>query len=111
MDRHSILEYLRTERDLINKALEALEGAFTSFRGRPTGKRRTHRRTSEGRRRLSLMMKQRWAERRKRISGSAVGARKAGKVQRRKGGLTPAGRRKLSLMMKKRWAERKKKAV
>jgi hypothetical protein len=112
MDRHSIIEYLRAERDILTGALEALEGAFTTLRGKPSGKtRRQHRLTPEGRRRLSIMMKGRWAERRKRSTGSAARKTGKGQLRRRANRLTPAGRRKLSLMMKKRWAERKKKAA
>jgi hypothetical protein len=57
--------------------------------------------TAAGRRKLSELMKARWAARRK-----AAGTRKAPSVK--KGGLTPAGRRKLSQLMKARWAARRK---
>ena len=57
-----------------------------------------------GRRRLSQLMKARWAARRK-----AGGAKKA--PAKKKGALTAAGRRKLSELMKARWAARRKAAA
>ena len=60
--------------------------------------------TAAGRRKLSELMKARWAARRK--SGGA----KAAPSAKKKGGLTPAGRRRLSQLMKARWAARRKTA-
>jgi hypothetical protein len=60
--------------------------------------------TPAGRRRLSLLMKARWAARRK-----AAGTKTA--PARSKGGLTPAGRRRLSQLMKARWAARRRAAA
>jgi len=57
--------------------------------------------TPAGRRKLSQLMKARWAARRK-----AGGAKKA--PAKKKGTLTPAGRKKLSELMKARWAARRK---
>jgi len=57
--------------------------------------------TAAGRRKLSQLMKARWAARRK-----AGGAKKAS--AKKKGTLTAAGRRKLSELMKARWAARRK---
>jgi len=59
--------------------------------------------TAAGRRKLSQLMKARWAARRK-----AGGAKKA--PAKKKGTLTAAGRRKLSELMKARWAARRKAA-
>jgi len=61
-----ILSELRSERDRLDQAISALEGGKRRP-GRPpsTGVRRKRRLTPEGRRRLSEMMKKRWAERRK----------------------------------------------
>jgi hypothetical protein len=59
--------------------------------------------TAAGRRKLSELMKARWAARRK--AGGAKAAPSA-----KKGGLTPAGRRRLSQLMKARWAARRKAA-
>jgi hypothetical protein len=56
----------------------------------------------EARRRISDMMRKRWAERRA-AKGSAASGRK-----RRRSGITPEGRKRISDMMKKRWAERRK---
>jgi hypothetical protein len=57
--------------------------------------------TAAGRRKLSQLMKARWAARRK-----AGGTQKASKQKR--GALTPAGRKRLSELMKARWAARRK---
>ena|SRR5436190_1331289 len=54
--------------------------------------------TPAGRRKLSQLMKARWAARRK----------AGGKQTRSKGALTPAGRKRLSELMKARWAARRK---
>jgi hypothetical protein len=72
MDTRKILAELRTERDRINQAIAALEAIGSEpARGtqakpgpRPTRRRRRHM-SAAGRKRLSEMMKQRWAERRK----------------------------------------------
>jgi hypothetical protein len=57
--------------------------------------------TPAGRRKLSQLMKARWAARRK-----AGGKQKAS--TRKQGALTPAGRKRLSELMKARWAARRK---
>jgi hypothetical protein len=59
--------------------------------------------TAAGRRKLSELMKARWAARRK-----AAGTKKAPSAK--KSGLTAAGRRRLSQLMKARWAARRKAA-
>jgi len=59
--------------------------------------------TAAGRRKLSELMKARWAARRK--SGGTKAAPSA-----KKGGLTAAGRKRLSQLMKARWAARRKTA-
>ena len=59
--------------------------------------------TAAGRRKLSLLMKARWAARRK-ASG------KKGTPAKKKGALTPAGRRRLTELMKARWAARRRAA-
>ncbi len=71
MDISKILSELRQERNRIDQAIAALErvGEARSARGpatRTVGRRRRRRLTPEGRKRLSEMMKKRWAERRKR---------------------------------------------
>ena len=73
MDITRILVELKAERDHIDRAIAALGsiGARQGRRGRAAGrstsggKRRKRRLTPEGRKRLSEMMKKRWAERRK----------------------------------------------
>lgn len=71
MDTRKILSELRAERDRIDKAIAALEAldtiaapaARTSKPGpKPRGRRQM---SAEGRRRISEMMKKRWAERKK----------------------------------------------
>jgi Spy/CpxP family protein refolding chaperone len=59
--------------------------------------------TPAGRRKLSQLMKARWAARRK-----AAGTRTTS--TRKRGALTPAGRKRLSELMKARWATRRKAA-
>ena len=75
MNLTRILDELRAERDRIEKAVAVLgnigSGSPSSGRGRrgpraiAAGGRRKRRLTPEGRKRLSEMMKKRWAERRK----------------------------------------------
>ncbi len=107
MDLDKIIAELKREREKIGRAIAALlEGA--AVRGKGTTRKAARKTqgsiTPEGRRRLSLAMKQRWAERRaKRMSPKTA-------VPKRRGRLTPAGRKRLSEAMKKRWAERKRKA-
>jgi hypothetical protein len=59
--------------------------------------------TSAKRRKLSQLMKARWAARRKAAGKKTTPARK-------RGTLSPAGRRKLSELMRARWAARRKAA-
>ncbi len=75
MDIQNILADLKRERDRLNSAIAALEGAGPRRRGRPVGSgtnsaasagRRPRRHMSAAaRKRISEMMKQRWAERKK----------------------------------------------
>lgn len=64
MDISSILAELRTERDRIQAAIDALDnvqGATTHRRGRQPGRHMS----ADARRRIGLAMKKRWAERKK----------------------------------------------
>jgi hypothetical protein len=64
MDISSILAELRTERDRIQAAIDALDnvqGARAHRRGRRPG----HHMSADARRRIGLAMKKRWAERKK----------------------------------------------
>jgi hypothetical protein len=71
MDITAIVTELRKERDRLSRAIEVLEGSDVvgTKSGAPTlvirkGKKGNHL-SAEGRKRLSEMMKKRWAERRK----------------------------------------------
>ncbi len=72
MNIDQILNELRNERDRLTRAIEALESTkSTRSAVRRAGGirgRRKNRLTPEGRRRLSQMMKRRWAERRKKAA-------------------------------------------
>ena len=82
MDIQQILSDLKTERDRIDAAIRALEGTGKSGRGpgRPVGsgkgssaggrKRRTM--SAAARKRISEMMKLRWAERKKKAKGKSA---------------------------------------
>ena len=109
MNIQLILTDLHRERNRLDQAIAALEGLSSrpaGRRGRPPGAKqaksaRTRKRsgiTAAGRRRLSEMMKKRWAERKKK----AVPKRKP---------MSAASRKRLSDMMKKRWLERKGKTA
>ena len=107
MDLEKIISDLKSERDRIGRAIDALVDAARSAFGVSARKAsRSQRRrgglTAAGRRRLSEAMKKRWAERRAGRRGNKTNR------PRRGGGLTPAGRKKLSEAMKRRWAERRK---
>jgi hypothetical protein len=112
VDREQIIAELKSELHRLDNAILALDGGSpSSVNGLPKPKT-THGITPEGRKRLSLMMKKRWAERRKGAAGTVASGRKTAKRQLpgRKNRLTPAGRRRLSLMMKRRWAQGKMKS-
>jgi hypothetical protein len=80
LDIQAIVKELKRERDRLTIAIVALEGTDlppTSPKASsaanvpaPRAKKR-HRLTPEGRKRLSDMMKKRWAERRKKLSRGA----------------------------------------
>lgn len=70
MDLSKVLEELRSERARLDQAITLLEkvNGKQARRGRPRrapGRPRRRRLTPEGRKRLSEMMKKRWAERRR----------------------------------------------
>ncbi|MDR3747557.1 MAG: hypothetical protein P4M04_05320 [Acidobacteriota bacterium] len=70
MDIHIILADLKKEADRIAKAISALEGIGSSAprRGRPVGSKSAPKRrhmSAAARKRISEMMKLRWAERKK----------------------------------------------
>jgi hypothetical protein len=117
MDTSNILKDLRTERDRIDRAISALEGldgagtVRTTIPGTQpapvkTGRRRTM--SPAGRKRISMMMKARWAARRKKVGSTkkATATKKAAPARH----MSPATRKRLSFLAKKRWAARKKAA-
>lgn len=77
MDIQNILADLRSERERLDRAISALEGlgSQTRRRGRPVGshlaataagpKRKRRHMSAASRKRISEMMKQRWAERKR----------------------------------------------
>ncbi len=107
LDISAIIAGLKAEREKISRAIAALiESAGGSGKGatRKAARKRQGGITPAGRRRLSLAMKRRWAQRRtKKHSAKAAAPKKRGR-------LTAAGRKKLSEAMKRRWGERKAKA-
>src|SRR5580700_4577793 len=78
VDLGTIVSELKKQRDQLDRAITALEevgvaGGTTEKRARPaavarTAKKRGHGLTPEGRKRLSQLMKRRWAERRKKLA-------------------------------------------
>jgi hypothetical protein len=104
MDVQQILADLNRDRDRLDRAIAALEGLGSRSagrRGRPPGAKQSKSGrggsgiTPAGRKKLSEMMKKRWAERKRK----AAPKRKP---------MSAASRKRLSEMMKKRWQERKK---
>jgi len=67
MDTQGIIQQLRAERDRINSAIEALEESNSSSapRAHAKGPKKRGGISAAGRRKLSQMMKARWAARRK----------------------------------------------
>jgi hypothetical protein len=106
MNTTKILYELRAERSRIDQAiaaLAALAGAGTptiaAFKTQPRGRRLS----AAGRKRISEMMKARWAARRKAAAKPA--AKKAAHKP-----MSAATKKRLSILAKKRWAVRKKAA-
>jgi hypothetical protein len=86
VDLGIIVSALKKERDQLDRAIAALEGVgvaggTTEKSARPavarTAKKRGHGLTPEGRKRLSQLMKRRWAERRKKIASIRKPIKKA----------------------------------
>lgn len=72
MNTDQILQQLRDERDRLSKAIDALEGQPSSSRTASVGKKRRTGISAAGRRRLSEMMKARWAARRAQTAGKST---------------------------------------
>ena len=77
MDTQEIVRELKAERTRLERAIAALDGANTSRAPVATHEpsnhgarapRKRHHLTAVGRKRLSMLMKKRWAERRKKSS-------------------------------------------
>ena len=113
MDTSSILKDLRAERVRIDRAISALEGldgagtlrvTVPSTPSAPAKARGRRKMSPAGRKRISEMMKARWAARRKGVAkptSTKTGARKP---------MSAATKKRLSLLAKRRWAARKKAA-
>jgi hypothetical protein len=77
VDLGKVLSELKNERDRLNRAIAALEGIDVAKATTRTGSSkpaaraaRKHHLTAEGRKRLSELMKKRWAERRRKLAAS-----------------------------------------
>jgi len=78
MDIQEILSDLRNERERIDAAIRALEGSGKRGPGRPAGSGRKRRTMSPAaRKRISEMMKIRWAERKKKAKTAKAASAKA----------------------------------
>jgi len=67
MDTQQILSELEAERDRLEQAITALKGSLSGRRAGPVGAGRRGRRrlSAAAKRRISEMMKKRWAERKR----------------------------------------------
>ena len=65
MDLAGIVEELKKERERLDRAIAALGGVTTSEKSSSTGVRKRGAMTPAARKRLSLAMKRRWAESRR----------------------------------------------
>ena len=73
MELRQIIEELKRERARMDDAIKALEQVGSTTRGgsaRQSGLKRKRRLTPEGRKRLSDMMKKRWAERKRKAKAA-----------------------------------------
>jgi hypothetical protein len=76
VDTQRIVSELKAERNRLDKAIAALDGAkttravvsHTTSENGSHASRRRHHLTAAGRKRLSMLMKKRWAEKRKKAS-------------------------------------------
>jgi hypothetical protein len=85
MDLQTIVSELKRERDRIDRAIAALDGTQTgstatttrAAKARDTSRRQSKRGhlTAAGRKRLSELMKKRWAERRRKASNGRKAAK------------------------------------
>jgi hypothetical protein len=107
MDTNRILAELRTERDRIDRALAAIAGLNSSGLGRvnrPASKAtqsRGRRLSAATRRKLSRLMKQRWAQGKMKSRVEAKPSQASRPARR----MSAAGRKRISQAAKRRWAE------
>jgi hypothetical protein len=109
MDTKGILADLRAERDRIDRAIAALEAIGADAMIKPQSqpapmKNRGRRLTPAGRKRISAMMKARWAARRKAASKPAPKQTSGRRT------MSPAARKKIAEAQRKRWAAQRKAA-
>ncbi len=116
MDTRTILANLKAERYRLDQAIAALESLDGSALAMPAASTsakavstqpKQRRLTAAGRRKLSAMMKARWAARRKAAAKSAA-AKPASKATGGRRTMSPATRKRISEAAKKRWAAVKK---
>jgi hypothetical protein len=102
MNINSILSELKSERDRIERALAAIEGLnSTGVRLVHRAARATSRMSAAARRKLSQLMKQRWAQGKMGKKASAKAAQSSGRKRR----ISAAGRKRIVAATKRRWAE------
>ncbi len=65
MDTQQIISELEAERDRLDQAISALRGSMRGRRGPMAGRRGRRRLSAAAKRRISEMMKKRWAERKR----------------------------------------------
>ena len=112
MDTNRILAELHAERNRIDQAISALEAI------KPTGRRRAGRRpqpaitpgrrgrmSSAARRKLSRLLKQRWAQGKMKPKVKA----KPAETSKPKRQMSAAGRKRISQAVRRRWAEWRRK--
>jgi hypothetical protein len=72
MDTHQILSELREERSRLDQAISALEGVGGGGIG--SGRRGRRHLSAAAKKRISMMMKKRWAERKKALKAATKAA-------------------------------------
>ena len=105
MDANRILAELRTERDRIDQAISALAAVNSTGRGRvgrPPRAAATRRRMSAAaRRKLSRLLKQRWAQGKMKPAAKA----KATQVSKPARRMSRAARKRIAAAQRARWAK------
>ena len=110
-----IIDQLEEQKSAIDRALAVLQDFADTGSATPTktvAKKRGARKggmTPEGRKRLALAMKRRWAAKRTGAQARKSATKKVAtkKAATKKAGLSAAGRRKLAEAMKRRWAAKR----